>query len=443
MFDGLVRWAIFADADGIVREDVDHGNFHQRAEPDRTSPVVAENQEPRSEGSQLRQRESVENRAHRVFTDAKVQIAARSTVGLKITRARERQSRLGGRRKVSGATDHPGKVRRDGIEDFGRSVASGYSLAISWKNGNILRPVHRQLAFLNLIELRGKFGKLNPVLGELFLPQFARFAAPPSNPGLEVLVYPAGNQELGVGRPAVRLLHQLNLLFAERLAVRRARVLAMRRTIADMTINDYDRWSARRARGIPERVLNAIQIVGIPDTNDVPSIRQKSPGDVFGERDIGFAFDRDVIVVIDPAQIIELQVPGNRGCLARDSFHHAAIAAECVNAIAEQFKIWLVVTRGEPLFGNGHAHTRGNALSQRYSGCPAQRLPNCRKDLRSSSVTEGRPRISYSGSTAFTLARCRIVYNKVDACPAESTKRSRFIQMGSSGSNLRSLCHRQ
>src|SRR5258705_2021453 len=68
---------------------------------------------------------------------------------------------------------------------------------------------------------------------------------------------------------------------------------------------------------------------------------------------------------------------------------------------------------------------------QRYSGCPAQRLPNCRKDLRSSSVTEGRPRISYSGSTAFTLARCRIVYNKVDACPAESTKRSRFIQMGS------------
>src|SRR4029077_19758752 len=322
MFDGLVRWAIFADADGIVSEDVDHGNFHQRAEPDRASPVVAENQEPRPEGSQLRQRETVENRAHRVFTDPKVQIAARSSVGLKITRAWERQSRLGGRSKVRGATDHPGKIRRDGIEDFGRGVASGYSLAISWKNGNVLRPVLRQLAFLNLIELRGKFRKLFPVLGKLFLPLFARFAAPPSNPGLKVLVYLAGNQELGVGRPTVRLLHKLNLLFAQRLAVRRTRVLTMRRTIADMTINNYDRWSARRARGISERVLNAIQIIGIPDTNDVPSIRQKSPGDVFGERDIGFAFDSDVIVVIDPAQIIELQVPGNRGCLTRDSFHH-------------------------------------------------------------------------------------------------------------------------
>src|ERR1700746_3831351 len=280
MFDGLVGWAIFTDADGIVREDVDHGNFHQRAEPDRTSPVVAENQEPRPEGSQLRQRETVKNRTHRVFTDPKVQIAARSTVGLKITRARERQSRLGGRRKDGRATDHPGKIRRDGIEDFGRGVAPGYSLAISWKNGNVLRPIHRQLAFLNLIELRGKFGKLFPVLGELFLPLFARFAASPSNPRGEVLVYPAGDQEFGVGRPAVRLLHQLNLFFAKRLAVRRTGGLTMRRTVADMTVNEYDRWSAGRASGIPERVLNAMQIVGISDANDVPSIRQKSPGDI-------------------------------------------------------------------------------------------------------------------------------------------------------------------
>src|SRR6202040_1946388 len=151
-------------------------------------------------------RETVENRSHRVFTDPKVQIAARSTVGLKITRAGERQSRFGVRSKVRGATDHPGKIRRNGIEDFGRGVASGYSLAIGWKNRNVLRPVHRQLAFLNLIELRGKFGKLFPVLGELFLPLFARFAAPASNPGLEVLVHSRGNQELGVGRPAVRLL---------------------------------------------------------------------------------------------------------------------------------------------------------------------------------------------------------------------------------------------
>src|SRR5712672_1144396 len=310
-----------------------------------------------------------------MFTDPKMEVAAGSTVGLKITGARKSKSRPGGRSEVCRATDYPGKIRRNGIEDFGRGVASGDSLAISWKNGNVLRPVPRQFAILNLIEFRGKLGKLLPVLCELLLPLFARFAAPSSNPGLEMLVYPAGNQELGVGRPTVSLLHQLDLVFAERLAVRGTGILPMRRTIADMTIDDYDRGSARRPCGIPQRALDAIQIVGIPDTNDVPSIRQESPGDVFGERDIGLAFDGDVIVVVDPAEVIELQVPGDRGCLARDSFHHAAIAAECVNAVSEQFKIWLVVTRGEPLFRNGHAHTRGHTLSERTGGCFHARGP--------------------------------------------------------------------
>src|SRR5258708_31833622 len=135
-----------------------------------------------------------------------------------------------------------------------------------------------------------------------------------------------------------------------------------------MTIDDYDGGSAGRARSSPQRVLDAIQIVGIPYAKDVPSIRQKSPCHIFGEGDIGFALDGDVIVVVDPAEVIELQVPRKRSCLARDAFHHAAVAAECVNAIAEQFKIWLVVTRGEPLFTNGHADARGNALSQRTRG---------------------------------------------------------------------------
>src|SRR6516164_5344163 len=304
-----------------------------------------------------------------------MQIAARSTVGLKVTGAGERQSRFGGRSKVRGATDHPGKIRGDGIENFGRGVSPGYSLAIGWKRGNVLRPVHRQLSLLNLIELRRKFWKLFPILRELLLPLFPRFAASPSKPGLKVFVYSGGNQELGVGRPAIRLLHQLDLLFAERLPVRRTGILTMRRTIADMTIDDDDRWSAGRAGGIPERVLDAIEIVGIPDAKHVPSVRQEPPGDVFGERDIGFAFDGDVIVVVDPAEVIELQVSRDRGCLARDSFHHAAIAAERVNSIAEQFKTWLVVPRGEPLLGNSHAHTRGNALSQRTGGCFHARGP--------------------------------------------------------------------
>src|SRR5258708_2574904 len=231
-----------------------------------------------------------------MFTDAKVQIPARSSVGLEIAGGREGQSCLGRRSQIRGTSDHPGKVRRDGVEDFGGSVASGYSLAIGWKNGNVFRPVRRQLSPLNLIELCGELGKLFAVLRKLLLPLLACFAAPPPDSGPEVLIHSVGNQKLGVGRPAIRLLDELDLFFAQRLAVRSARILTMRRTITDMTIDDYDGRSARRARGSPQCVLDAIQIVGIPYAKDVPSIRQKSPCHIFGDRDIGVALVGAVIV---------------------------------------------------------------------------------------------------------------------------------------------------
>src|SRR5712664_481265 len=279
-----------------------------------------------------------------MFTYPKVQIPARPSVGLEIAGGREGQSCLGRRRQIRGTSDHPGKVRRDGVEDFGGRIASGDSLMIGRKDGNIFRPVRRQLSPLNLIDLRREFGELFSILRKLFFPLLTRFAAPPPNSGLEVVIHSVGNQKLGVSRPAIGLLYELDLFFAERLAVRSARILTMRRTIADMTIDDYDGRSARRARSSPQRVLDAIQIVGIPYAKDVPSVRQKASCHIFGERNIGFALDGDVIVVVDPAEVIELQVPRKRSCLARDAFHHAAVAAERVNAIAEQFKIWLVVT---------------------------------------------------------------------------------------------------
>ena len=44
----LMRGPIFADADGIVREDVDDGKFHQRAQANGRAHVVAKNQEARA-----------------------------------------------------------------------------------------------------------------------------------------------------------------------------------------------------------------------------------------------------------------------------------------------------------------------------------------------------------------------------------------------------------
>src|ERR1700685_1066057 len=78
---------------------------------------------------------------------------------------------------------------------------------------------------------------------------------------------------------------------------------------------------------------------------------------------------------------------------------------------------------------------------QRYSGCPGHLLLSCRKFLTSSSDTLTVPRRSYSGSTAFTCAKCSVEYSSMDACPHDKTNRSRLGQIGSSGSNLKNSCH--
>ena len=61
----------------------------------------------------------------------------------------------------------------------------------------------------------------------------------------------------------------------------------------------------------------------------------------------------------------------------------------------------------------------------------------------SSSVTEGSPSVSYFGLTAFTPVRCSRLYSSIEAWPADSTKRSRFGQIGCSGSKRRKRCQRQ
>lgn len=70
----------------------------------------------------------------------------------------------------------------------------------------------------------------------------------------------------------------------------------------------------------------------------------------------------------------------------------------------------------------------------RYSGWPAHFESSWRKLRMSSNVTAGSPSVSYCGLTALTPVRWMMAYSRVDAWPTDSTKRSRFGQMGSSGS---------
>jgi hypothetical protein len=42
---------------------------------------------------------------------------------------------------------------------------------------------------------------------------------------------------------------------------------------------------------------------------------------------VRMSFDGHVIVVVNPAKVVELEMAGERSCLVRDAFHHATVAA--------------------------------------------------------------------------------------------------------------------
>ena len=84
---------------------------------------------------------------------------------------------------------------------------------------------------------------------------------------MEVLVHAVGDEELGVFGPAVGLLGQADLFFAQRLAVRAVGVLLVWGAVADVAVHDDERrpvvlvleaWKARlsiaRSLASPTRV---------------------------------------------------------------------------------------------------------------------------------------------------------------------------------------------
>ena len=180
-----------------------------------------------------------------------------------------------------------------------------------------------------------------------------------------MLAHAVGHQELRVLGPAVGAFGEADFLLAQRLAVRCGRVLLVRRAIADMAVqNDEGRAPLRLAKDV-QRVLDALDVVGVADAQHVPAIAQEAGGDVLGEGDARVAFDRDVVVVVDPAEVVEAEMAGQRRRFRADALHHAAVAAYRVDVVVEDLEVRPVVAVGEPLLGDGHADAGGDALAQR------------------------------------------------------------------------------
>ena len=194
----------------------------------------------------------------------------------------------------------------------------------------------------------------------------------------------AGHQKLLVFRPAVRDFRQPDLLLAQRRPVGLVAVGLVRRAETDHAADNNQRRPVAVKGDIPifaDTKIGTVplaegfpclakrgQIVDVGHPKHVPAVAGEPRGHVLAERQRRAALDRDVVVVIHPAEIRELQMSGQRSRLAADALHQVAVATKCINVEVEQVEAGPIVLRGKPAGGHRHADAVADALAQRAGG---------------------------------------------------------------------------
>ena len=225
LLHGLVGRTVLAVAHGVVCEDEERGQLHQRREPDRRPRVVAEDEEGGPERPDLRQREPVDDRRHGVLADPEVKVSAAGTLRLEVAGVGKLQRGLVRRAEVGRAAEKPGNVLREHVEHLPGSIAAGEPLGIGWKRREILVPAGGKLATLHRLDFSGQRRVLCSVVGKELLPGGVGGCAAGSDAGREVLADAFGHEKRGVGRPAVGHLGETDLFLAQRFAVGRGGVV--------------------------------------------------------------------------------------------------------------------------------------------------------------------------------------------------------------------------
>src|SRR5262249_54098246 len=138
----------------------------------------------------------------------------------------------------------------------------------------------------------------------------SRLSAARAHTGGKMFVDARGHKKLCIFRPAVEVLSEADLLLTERLAVRRSSVLSMRRSVANVAIQHAERGAILGLAKDAEGGRATREAVGGADAQHVPAVSQKARLDVLGKGETRFPLDGDVVVVVDPAEVIEAQVTG-------------------------------------------------------------------------------------------------------------------------------------
>src|SRR5205814_10372932 len=79
----------------------------------------------------------------------------------------------------------------------------------------------------------------------------------------------------------------------------------------------------------------------------------------------GRPIDRDPVVVVEPDQLAELQVTGERARLVREALHEIAVGREEIRIVIDDRMAGAIEERRELCLGDGHADCIPGPLAER------------------------------------------------------------------------------
>src|SRR5262249_4458555 len=203
------------------------------------------------------------------------------------------------------AAEEPRDVLREDVQHFAGSVPSRDAFGVGGKGRKGAVPTGREFAPLHLLDFNRKLRGLGAVTSEKSSPFLPGLRPACAGAGGKMFGDGVGHKELGVFGPAVAALGEPNLVVSQRFAVSCSCVLLMRGTVADVTVQNNKGGPFFGLTEDVEGMLNTLDVVSVADTQHIPSVGKKSCLNVFGEGDARGALDGDVVVVVDPAKVVE------------------------------------------------------------------------------------------------------------------------------------------
>ena len=359
MFDRLVSRTVLAQADRIVRHDVDHAQAHQRRQANGRTRIVGEDEERAAVGNEPAvQGDAVHAGGHRLLAGAVMDVAAgevaagdgREVGGLRVV----------GPREVCRAADRRGHGAVHHLQRRLRRLARGHGLRIlgeaTLERGDLAVQLRRNRAVERRFE-----GRALRRAGETGLPRLARRASAPAR------CPPRGGDSVRHlerrVRPVQRVARAVDLFRAERRAVARRGALPRRRAEAD----DGAARHQRRPVGLDgarERRADRRRIVAVARL-DVPAGGGEARQLVVRHGKIGRPVDRHPVVVEQHRELVQAEMSGERDRLVAHAFHETAVAGDGPGAVVDEV---VAVARGREALGERHADGVADSLAEGAGG---------------------------------------------------------------------------